>query len=148
MRATGALFFCPDNTTPECPPAHRAGGVVRSTTGGGDKMPPSCGHPSNGGELGTFCRGLKFPSTEGCRRSRRGGQRVRNYPLTLLTCHSRARGPHKYECICGVDKAGIGRWLLLVINWGNNSALCFYYYETCDMNSIDPIPAYAGMTGG
>ena len=26
----------------------------------------------------------------------------------LLSCHSRARGPRKYECICGVDKAGIG----------------------------------------
>ena len=22
-------------------------------------------------------------------------------------CHSCARGPHKYECICGVDKAGM-----------------------------------------
>ena len=30
-------------------------------------------------------------------------------------CHSRARGPHEYECICGVDKAGIGLGLLLVI---------------------------------
>ena len=30
-------------------------------------------------------------------------------------CHSRARGPRKYECICGVDKAGIGLGLLLVI---------------------------------
>ena len=32
-----------------------------------------------------------------------------------LPCHSRARGPRKYECICGVDKAGIGLGLLLVI---------------------------------
>ena len=35
--------------------------------------------------------------------------------LPALPCHSRARGPHKYECICGVDKAGIGLGLLLVI---------------------------------
>ena len=26
----------------------------------------------------------------------------------LVPCHSRARGPRKYECICGVVKAGIG----------------------------------------
>ncbi len=26
---------------------------------------PGCAHPSNGGELGTFHRGIKFPSTEG-----------------------------------------------------------------------------------
>ena len=34
---------------------------------------PGCAHPSNGGELGTYRRGEKFPSAEGCRRSRRGG---------------------------------------------------------------------------
>ena len=28
-------------------------------------------------------------------------------PSTHHSCHSRARGPRKYECICGVDKAGI-----------------------------------------
>ena len=27
------------------------------------------------------------------------------YPSTHQSCHSRARGPRKYECICGVDKA-------------------------------------------
>ena len=26
--------------------------------------------------------------------------------------------------------------------------LCFYNYEICDTNFIDPIPACAGMTGG
>ena len=30
-------------------------------------------------------------------------------------CHSRARGPRKHEYVCGVDKAGIGLGLLLVI---------------------------------
>ena len=30
---------------------------------------PGCAHPSNGGELGTYCRGLKFPSAEGVARS-------------------------------------------------------------------------------
>ena len=30
------------------------------------------------------------------------------YPNTHHSCHSRARGPRKYECICGVDKAEIG----------------------------------------
>ena len=34
---------------------------------------PGCAHPSNGGELGTYRRGLKFPSAEGCRLCRRGG---------------------------------------------------------------------------
>ncbi len=38
-----------------------------------------------------------------------------NSPSTHHSCHSRARGPHKYECICGVVKAGIGLGLLLVI---------------------------------
>ena len=33
----------------------------------------------------------------------------------LLSCHSRARGPRKHEYVCGVDKAGIGLGLLLVI---------------------------------
>ena len=32
-----------------------------------------------------------------------------------LTCHSRARGPRKYERICGVVKAGIGLGLLIII---------------------------------
>ena len=27
---------------------------------------PGCAHPSNGGELATYRRGLKFPSAEGC----------------------------------------------------------------------------------
>ena len=35
--------------------------------------PAPLGHPSNGGELGTYRRGLKFPSAEGCRLCRRGG---------------------------------------------------------------------------
>ena len=30
------------------------------------------------------------------------------HPSAHHSCHSRARGPRKYECICGVDKAGIG----------------------------------------
>ena len=34
---------------------------------------PGCAHPSNGGELATYRRGLKFPSAEGCRLCRRGG---------------------------------------------------------------------------
>ena len=29
-------------------------------------------------------------------------------PSTHRSCHSRAWGPRKYECICGVVKAGIG----------------------------------------
>ena len=37
------------------------------------------------------------------------------YPFSNNFCHSRARGPRKYECICGVDKAGIGLGLLIVI---------------------------------
>ena len=71
---------------------------------------------------------------------------MRIYPLSPLTCHSRARGPRKHEYVCGVDKAGIGLGLLLVIfNRGNNSVLCFLSV-TRDMNLIDLIPAYAGMT--
>ena len=35
--------------------------------------------------------------------------------IHLIPCHSRARGPRKYECICGVVKAGIGLGLLIVI---------------------------------
>ena len=34
--------------------------------------------------------------------------KVSNCPSTHHSCHSRARGPRKYECICGVVKAGIG----------------------------------------
>ena len=34
---------------------------------------PGCAHPSNGGEPGTYRRGIKFPSAEGCRLCRRGG---------------------------------------------------------------------------
>ena len=37
-----------------------------------DHPDTSC-HPSNGGELGTYHCGIKFPSAEGCRHSRRGG---------------------------------------------------------------------------
>ena len=44
-------------------------------------------------------------------------------------------------------QAGIGLGLLLVIfNRGNNSVLCFYLSVIRDINLIDPIPAYAGMT--
>ena len=48
----------------------------------------------------------KFPSIGGV--SQRDGV-VRECEIShLVSCHSRARGPRKYECICGVDKAGIG----------------------------------------
>ncbi len=41
-----------------------------------------------------------------------------NCPSTHHSCHSRARGPRKYECICGVDKAGI------LYPFSNNSCHC------------------------
>ena len=31
----------------------------------GSLTTPSCGHPSNGGELGAYPRGIKFPRCEG-----------------------------------------------------------------------------------
>ena len=50
----------------------------------------------------------KCPSIGGVAACHRGGKRVRDYPLSPLICHSRARGPRKHKCVCGVDKAGIG----------------------------------------
>ena len=63
-------------------------------------------------------KGTKCPSTHHSCHSRARGPRKYEcicgvdkagilYPFSNNSCHSRARGPRKYECICGVDKAGI-----------------------------------------
>ena len=84
-------------------------------------------------------------------------------PSTHHSCHSRARGPRKYECICGVVKAGIlypfsnnfchsrvggnRAWVVLIILFGEYFSVVFFYSLVIrDMNLIDPIPAFAGMT--
>ena len=72
----------------------------------GDEPPRPAGTPPLDEELVTFPLRAEFPSIGGVARSAGVVRECRiGY---LLSCHSRARGPRKYECICGVDKAGIG----------------------------------------
>ena len=106
---------------PVCVGGTWAGGVARSATGGGANTRPlviakeretlktlayDCGNPV------LICLRASARSAflfTGSPRSfhslamTRGGNSLSAHH----SCHSRARGPRKYECICGVDKAGI-----------------------------------------
>ena len=98
------------------------GGVARSATGGGANTRPAviakeretlktlaydCGNPvliclrANARSAFLF---TGSPRSFHSLAMTKGG----NSPSTHHSCHSRTRGPRKYECICGVDKAGIG----------------------------------------
>ncbi len=97
---------------PECPPPHfGAGGVsCEARRGGGETMTtPSrkARHPSVEGNFIPRRYVSSSPPLEGWAQPGVVRECVIIHLLSIL-CHSRARGPHKYECICGVDKAGIG----------------------------------------
>ena len=53
---------------------------------------PGIAVPLRRGELYSATIRAKFPSVGGAAACRRGGKRVRNYPLSPLICHSRAGG--------------------------------------------------------
>ena len=63
----------------------------------------------------------------------RGGKRVRNYPLSPLTCHSREGGNRAWV---------VNNYLIL----GIIQRYIFYLLAIRSPNLIDPIPAFAGMT--
>ena len=95
--------------------------------------PADCvGTPPLDEELCSATVRAKFPSIGGVGEAR-GGKRVSNYPLSLLTCHSR--------------EGGNRAWVVLIILFGEYFSVVFFYSLVIrDMNLIDPIPAYAGMT--
>ena len=92
--------------------------------------PPSRGArhpPPEAVGIGAFPLQAKFPSNGGVATGR-GGKRASNYPLSLLTCHSRVGG----------NRA----WVVLIILFGEYFSVVFFYSLVIrDMNLIDPIPA-------
>ena len=82
---------------------------------------PGCAHPSNGGEPGTYRRGIKFPSAEGWRLCRRGGH-CAPPPVVLCTTPPARGGGHfrppqfVSNCTLATHCAGPGgRWALFAL---------------------------------
>ena len=98
----------------------RAGGVARSATGGGANTSTPCHCEGVRSTLKTLAYDCGNPVQYVCghspavlfylldRHASLAMTKGSKYPSPHFLCHSRARGPRKYECICGVDKAGIG----------------------------------------
>ena len=125
----------------------RHGGVLPTIWAVGIRPPRRFAAPLRRGELTPRRERTKFPSIGGVAACRRGGKRVRNYPLSPLICYSRARGPRKHEYVCGVVKAGIRSIKLcrgLQINKKNT--MLNYSQNQIIINNPSPIPACAGMT--
>ena len=59
-----------------------------------------------------------------------------------------ASGPRKYECICGVDKAGIGsiKFISRITDKSKKHTTLKYSPNKIINNNPSPIPACAGMT--